>query len=915
MAVEQIVVTGSRIVLDGYSAPTPVSVISPDQFRNVATDNLADYLHTIPQITNSRSSASTSQLGSSSGINSANLRGLGNNRTLILLDGRRTVASNVIGEVDIATFPQQLVSRVDVVTAGASASYGSDAVAGVVNFILDKEYTGFKATAEGGVTGYGDGDWWEVSATAGQPFADGRGHWTVSAELSNRYGIFGIPREWNNHGHYLLNNPAYTPTNGQPQLINRANAGYIVGAPGGIITNTALRGTYFGPGGTPLRFNYGAVSDTNFTVGGDWALTQNNDHGSLDPELMRNNVYTRVSFDVTDNVTAWAEYGRAETEVTSNIFRFAHLANLTIRADNAFLPASVAQQAASLGITQFTMGKFNEDLGVVQINTDRQVRRYAAGFDGSFNLFNTDWGWNAYYQRSTANTYVQYPGFPHQARFLQSIDAARDNFGRIVCRSTLTNPNDGCVPYNIFGTGVQAAGTASALENWFMKPFGFYPGLYIAMKQELAAVSGHGEPFSSWAGPVSVAYGAEWRRESLVQQGDPLARTNAWYVVNAPRVEGSYSVTEGFLETAVPLLRSVAFADAVDLNAAVRATDYSTSGWVTTWKAGATWDIPGGIRLRGTRSRDIRAPNNSEIYSGGSVGSATPVIDRFHNNASVQGFTSFGVATGLEPEEANTTSFGVVFTPEFLPNFSASIDYFMLDLEGAIGTLTPQQVIDLCFTGNAQACGRISPDLRTLPAAPSQINLTAASINLSSIETSGYDVEATYRQPLSSLVASWSGELVLRALYTRSIEQVTDTGLSPPTDNTGSLIPEDRYNISLGYRFDRGSTFLTARGLSSTVYNTSFIECTTGCPTSTTFAQTIDNNHIPGAVYYDLSANYRLFDTSSTQVEIDFSIQNLLDKDPAIVAGTATGNPTLQTQVSKFDILGRRFRLGFSVRM
>ncbi len=250
------------------------------------------------------------------------------------------------GTVDINTFPQGLVKSIEIVTGGAAATYGSDAVSGVVNFILDKDFTGLEAKLEAGATNYGDDDALLASITGGTPFADGRGHLLFNAESSRRDGIYGMNRSWAEQGWYMVNNPAYQPGNGAPEYLVTGQAGQSVMTPGGIITNTALRGTYFGDGGSVNQFVYGATRDP-WTIGGDWLLGQSNDRTSLEPESDRDGVFTRLSWSFTDNLALFGEASWNRNTAMQWGGTQSDKGSVTIMADNAFLPASVAQSGGA----------------------------------------------------------------------------------------------------------------------------------------------------------------------------------------------------------------------------------------------------------------------------------------------------------------------------------------------------------------------------------------------------------------------------------------------------------------------------------------------------------------------------------------------------------------------------------------
>ena len=307
--VEEIVVTGTRVQRDGYEAPTPLTVVGVEQIEAAAPTNIAEFVQSMPQIAGSATpqNSNSSISSGTAGLNTLNLRNLGSTRTLVLLDGQRSVGSTLDGNVDVSTFPQALISRVDVVTGGASAAYGSDALSGVVNFILDKKYTGVKGELSGGVTTYGDDRSWKVSLTAGTAFAGGRGHFLLSGEIVAKDGIFGNTRPWNNLGAYTVVNPAYSATNtGVPQWLVVYGAQPSNATRGGIITSTALKGIAFGNDGTPYQFQYGSLTVDPWTVGGNWQANQFNNEGSLDGAEKRQGVFTRASYDITDDVNIYS---------------------------------------------------------------------------------------------------------------------------------------------------------------------------------------------------------------------------------------------------------------------------------------------------------------------------------------------------------------------------------------------------------------------------------------------------------------------------------------------------------------------------------------------------------------------------------------------------------------------------------
>jgi outer membrane receptor protein involved in Fe transport len=262
-----IVVTGTRIVKDGFSAPTPVAVLSSADIKAQAPANLSNFVNQLPAVTAGSTSANSSGSLSNgiAGINSVNLRGLGAGRTLVLLDGQRSVASSVGGIVDINTFPQDLVERVEVVTGGASAQYGSDAVGGVVNFILNKKFKGFRIAADSGITGHGDAANYKIGGSGGFSIGE-KLHIIASAEFFRQEGVSTIDRDWNNTGYFQINNPAYTATNGQPLRLVGSGYGPSTYTAGGLVASGPLQGTYFLGNGTTGKLNYGTYNSTSTPI-------------------------------------------------------------------------------------------------------------------------------------------------------------------------------------------------------------------------------------------------------------------------------------------------------------------------------------------------------------------------------------------------------------------------------------------------------------------------------------------------------------------------------------------------------------------------------------------------------------------------------------------------------------------------
>ncbi|MCZ8132805.1 MAG: TonB-dependent receptor [Steroidobacteraceae bacterium] len=900
--IADVVVTGSRIARTGYDTPTPVTVIDMGAIQASGRANLADFVNELPSVAGSDrpSTANRSLSSGAAGLNTINLRSLGNQRTLVLLDGRRSVGSVSQGTVDVNTFPQGLVKSIEIVTGGASAAYGSDAVSGVVNFVLDKDFTGLKVNLEAGATTYGDDDNRTATVTAGSGFAGGRGHVLFNAEAARREGVYGVPRDWLDAGWHMVNNPAYTPTNGAPEYFVAPNSGQSVMTPGGIITNTALRGTYFGINGVVNQFAYGATRDP-WTIGGDWRLGLSNDRTSLEPESNRDGLFGRVSWDFADNLTAYAEASWNQNEALQWGGEQSDKGTIIIRADNAFIPASVRTRAQQLGIAQFNLGSSNADIPTRESDNERKVTRYVFGLDGSFTALGTGWKWDAYWQRGVTKTNESlYTA--NTARLALAQDAVLNPAtGQVVCRSTLANPTNGCVPFNRMGVGVNS----QAAVDYIMGR----PERDQRFQQDVAAINFSTNFDNPWLQPIGFAIGAEWRKEQISGFVESQFQ-NGWIVGNFLPTFGDYTVKEAYVETLVPLPARLEF------NGAVRATDYSESGQVTTYKVGLTWGATQDLRLRATVSRDIRAPNLDELFLAGRR-RTNFVTDPFNNNVSQRFVETVTGNLALTPEKADQFGIGLVYQPSFAEGLGFSADYYSIDIEDAISQVTAQDIVNRCFDGNQTFCSAFRRD----PASQTgqELIINNSPFNFVSEKARGLDLEASYRTPLNALFGAGEGNITLRALATRYLEMSENNGVDPPTDragqNTGDGPPKWLYRLTAGWSSERASFQLTGRGISAGTYFNSYVECTSGCPRSTALNRTINTNRIAGAFYLDAFASYSL-DVAGAESQVFFKVLNVADRDPVVVGLGPGDSSNVEPGINRalYDYLGRTFKIGFRMQ-
>jgi outer membrane receptor protein involved in Fe transport len=918
--IDDVVVTGTRVVRDGYEAPTPVSVVTAEELRSFAAINVADSLNTLPSLAGSVTPAASQTTASTgnSGINALNLRNIGTTRTLVMLNGQRIVASSSNGLVDINNIPQELIKRVEVVTGGASASWGSDAVGGVVNFILDTEYTGLKTSFQAGTTSYGDNTTGRFTLTGGTDFADGRGHFLFSGSLERADPIIYNRRDWNLEGWQAVVNPAYNATtnSGVPQRLVLDQISTANGRIGGIITSGPLRGTAFGEGGDPYRFIYGTpYSSGQFMRGGPmWQEADiRGKHGSapLASRMRGMGAFINTSWDLTDDVKVSLMASRNNSKTANWAFSLEDYGSVTIRTGNPFIPATVQAAMTANNLATISLGSMHPDLDIAVASGDRTVSRVALSLDGKFG---DGWKWNAYYQYGQSKQAYSTPGMWNTAFLAKAYDAVvSPTTGQIICRVTLTNPADPCVPYNPMGLNVNSQAAVDYVEG-----SGITQSRLNYLAQNVASASIDGTPFSLWAGDVSVAAGAEWRKEWMGKSSvDQYSLLGQWWAGNSRPSYGSFDVKEVFVETVVPLAKDMFLARSLDLQAAVRQEDYSTSGSVTAWKLGATWKPIDDITVRGSLSHDIRAPNLIELYSSGTA-SAPFILDPWQPSIPSPGYGISVLNVGnpnLKPEKADSWGAGVVFQPAFLPGFGASVDYWETEIEDAIGTaLTEQQIVDNCFGGQTDFCSLID-----YAAGPGSRILTVrrAPVNNANARYRGVDYEASYQFAPSFL----PGNFALRFLATNFLQNSsvnngieTEVAGQNSTTGGGGTVPDWRFTATLGWTLDAWRSSVTARGLSSGTLNNYFVECTTGCPVSTTRAVTINDNSIAGAIYFDTSISRDFEFGSGSKANVFFNVRNVLDRDPAIAAAFGSFADTLSpANANLYDVLGRVLNAGVRV--
>lgn len=919
---QEITVTGSRIQRpNGFSAPQPVTVVGADRLEQRAITNIGDALNELPSFRASTNPATQQNSNGSIGARVLDLRGLGAPRTLVLVDGKRFVASTSQGTIDTNLIPSILIDRVDIVTGGASAAYGSDAVAGVVNFALASKLDGMRSTVSYGESAAGDDENFGASIAGGLPFGDGRGHFVWAGEFSKEHGLGDCyTRSWcGSETLNLGNSPA--GTGGRPANNITDNVHTATYSQDGVINSASatfpLRGITFNPDGTTRPFQYGQLYGTSlvplFMKGGEGGGENVFIAGYLlKAPVTRYIGYTKTTFDFTDSVTGGLDvsFGQVEGQSYGAQYRDSagSLANAQsfgpIRSGNPFIPASVQQTMTANNIQTFTLGRAFGDVGNALGESTTKTYRGVASLQGKFG--DSSWKWDGYYQYGRNDVRLDVSNNISISRMRNAIDAVRNGAGQIVCRinadAITTNDDPACAPFNPFGRN-----RFSPEAKAYVTPSGFQS---TAIRENVAAANSQGELFSLPAGAVQLAGGVEWRSQKLDGNADPLSKAVDFYTLNGQALGGKIEVREGYLETNIPLLSDLPGAKSVELNGAGRRTHYSFSSpssadhtvSVTTWKAGLMWEVIPELRFRGIKSRDIRAPNLFELF-GPITSGGGGIIDRQNGGVQLNPQQLSGSNTALVPEIADTWTAGLVFRPSgFLEGLQLSADYYNIEIDKAIGTLGGQTVLDRCFLGATEYCQYITRD-----ANGTLVQIRNVLLNVNKQITKGIDVEAQYRFEMGS-----AGNLDLRLLGTIVNDLITvDT--AGPTQRAGMTgwragtqpgMPD--WSADLLTTWSRGPFSLTMHNkyIPSGLYNNALIG-PNQAGYSITLTNSANTNEVSSAFYTDLSGQWQINDA----VAVFAAVNNVFDKDPPTAPSIAgNGNFIL------FDPIGRSYKVGMRAK-
>ncbi|MFZ0499953.1 MAG: TonB-dependent receptor [Steroidobacteraceae bacterium] len=782
---QEVTVTGSRVITSNSNSPTPIMGVSTDQLKTADPGTLSEAVNLLPVFSGSRGLSSNPGIGDTAvqGGNGVadvlNLRNLGAQRTLILFDGQRIPPTLATGIVDVDMVPQALIQRVEVVTGGASAVYGSDAVSGVVNFITNKHFNGLNVNAQYGISQYDDDKTPDFSAVAGANLFGGRGHIEGSYEYRDDPGIpYRSDRSWDDLWSVEGAGTAASP-------YHLVSGVHLAGYPfGGLITSGIFKGQTFASAGVLGAFQNGEPTGTSCCqIGGGGGY----EDGSMKASLRSQQLYGRFDYDFTDNLHGHV-VAAANLKSNEDYGTYQQLANVTLSADNAFLPTADQQQLAAAGQSTFKLSELLADAPREQGVVASDQYYLNTGLDGDLGRYHweTSYNWGLTRMDTTAI------GDLNEQNLAAALDAVVDpSSGKTVCAASLTNPTaySGCAPLNVFGPGA----ASGAAINYILGDVNFVN--YTREDDVDGQITG--APFSTWAGPVSMALSAEWRRMSYSadSNGPPSEYANCadlpynctpgvttvWNQTFTGSGAVSESVSEGAIEFDAPLLEDLPLVKSLSLNGAARYTSYSTVGDYVTWKIGVDWHLSDDFRIRGTESRDIRAPTLWDLYEPTSVVPGT-FPDALTGLAPYVPSINYG-NPHLKAEIGKTTTAGFVWQPDRLPGASLSLDGYDITIDDAIvdlqGFNTALQNVCYSSGGTSPYCAlQARPDGFTDTSPANAV--TAWYIepyNIAQIETYGADLEADYTHEILTrpfavrLVASYQPHIYYRQPGIPTIDQ------------------------------------------------------------------------------------------------------------------------------------------------
>ncbi|MDB5367067.1 MAG: hypothetical protein JWM77_2994 [Rhodospirillales bacterium] len=945
-APEEIVVTGSRIARPNLTQPTPVSVVTSEQIRITGATSVIEIANQLPQTQNNSTPDNNQRYVNGAGLQHINLRGLGTYRTLTLVDGRRHIgslsgvnASGGTGNVDVSMIPPLLVDRIDVVTGGSSAVYGADAVAGVVNFIMKRNYEGAEFDVQAGGAQHGGHYTQNLDGIIGANFANGRGNVTLAFDYARQTGVYAGDRDyarcqqsWETGTTTDFRQTGCSVSSRFAASLAPTVATPLPGAPGYTF---ALR-----PNGSGLvPFNRGVILPGNsaFSTGGDgFNLTADLPLQSPNTRYVTNTV---VRYQLAENLGplrtlnffADVKYGNSHgtfdnaTHSNGTIGTTARAA-LFVPSTNPFTPADLRALEVAGAAPGVALTRYNLDWAKRGLDYNYDVFRAVLGFDGQFT---NGWKYDVSYNYGRNKTTFQNVD-RITANINQQLDAVVGPSGAIVCRSTLTAPTNGCVPINPFRVG------GLTTEQFNYAYVITHENDLLQQHDAQANVTGdlftYPTLFGGSVAPLRFAAGVEWRMEKTNSQPDSLQLrpVDTIYGNNTgtrPTI-GSYSTREFYAEVDVPILRDLPFAKALDFDGAMRYQNYTSTGQDYTWNAMMTWAINDDIKFRGGFAKSVRAPNGDELFSSGGqsfISITDPCSVQFINlnPARLANCRAAGVPPGFDATTANlpasnitgnpnlqsetgrSFTVGAVFTPTFLPRFTATLDYYQVRVKNAIVVPDATSIVNGCYDlGTSCASVTRRPD-------GSLSAVQTPYVNAGFEKVQGLDLDLNYVVELadfglrsgSTLTLNFNGNWTPRHTLVPFRNDLSQTQYL-----AGTLgYPRLKGLIRAIYDMDAYSVAWTSRYIGgSDLYNS-----LPGQPT-------YDPNHVPGQWLHDLYGSFKW-----QNLELFAGINNITDVIPPQLPGifnggnfpAVNGNPVNTTQQNaSYNVTGRYFFGGVRVK-
>jgi len=939
--VGEIIVTGSRIRRDTFSSPQPLSIITAEAIRESGNTSIGDVLLDQPNInpsTNQQNSSGTLFLA---GQTRADIRGLGPTRTLVLMDNRRLPFSDASSPgVDLNTIPSLQIERIETIAGGASAVYGSEAISGVVNFIMKKQQDGLEIDLQGGIAEEGDGEEMRLGFNWGKKLFDDRLNFMIGGEYATLDKIMQKDRDWAFPG--MRRN-----TGANPQTIldptSRANT-----TPTATFQLTPTRAVTldFRDRTQVALLSPACATPTVSPTCQDAALPYTAFYNALQGKGNRAVLRGYVDYEITPNWKAFADVTYVKGSgygIFQPAFSTANGAGtmpIFLRGDNAYLAANdpVAAQlrtqwtAAGKGFTSSTadraaVGKFWEEFGGRDVKSERELVKMLGGMEGFFETFGRKVNWDAYIQYSELNGSTISYGVPNIARLQQATDAVLLN-GQVVCRDAAARAA-GCTPWNVInGPSREAINWANAVATSEQ-----------TVKQTVAGLNFATDLFELPAGPVGVAGGVEYRKEQSQFVQDDLSASGALFFNAIGTREGEFDVKEIFAEIRIPLLKDVMFAEDLSVELAGRIADYSTIGGTDQYRIVANWAPVKDVRFRLSQATAVRAPNIVELFAPQGRNFTTAAQDpcdravfagataaqqaarRVTCAAAIPGWnpatfqSNFGTGRpslallqggnpDLGPEKATTYQYGVVIQPRWVPNLQISADFFKYNITDQVGSVPINTLFQaLCHDDTStpyeqnQFCGQIARDrtgaLTGVVGGVSEVTLVQ--LNVASVKVEGWDYSIAYGFQTEDLFGQDYGSIAMRLdatwMYRFALQGLPGQAYTQLANTINNATPEWKANGSVRWTYDKYAVTWSTLYFGSMISNNAFQP------------NQLDPYMTGDYFRHDLRVSYRMRDN----IQLRGGVVNMFDKHPPALPETFTGTGTGSSQ---YDNRGRFFFVG-----